>query len=106
MAAPIPIKKSGFIFSLCFHRNGADLGALSVAFPYSEHVRKSPFIIRLYGDSDASEQQSGRGWNGPSWQLKDRSSEGLDRAIQKSGRREAVIMMNSMHCCKRLKDRA
>jgi len=43
MAALIPIKNSGFISSLRFHRNGADSGTLlMVLTPYSQQVRKSP----------------------------------------------------------------
>ena len=68
MTVLIPIKKSGFISSLRFHRSGADSGMLLVVLtPYSEQVRKSPFRIKSYGRSDSSEQQSGRGWNRTSW---------------------------------------
>jgi hypothetical protein len=78
------MKKSGFISFLLFHRSGAVSGMLMLVLtPYNEQVRNSPFSIKLYGRSDAREQQSGRGWNGPSWQLKNRSSEGLNRYIQK-----------------------
>jgi len=49
MAAPIPIKKSGFIFSLRFHRRGTDSGMLpEVLVPYSEQVHKSPFSVKSY----------------------------------------------------------
>jgi hypothetical protein len=42
MAALIPIKKSGFISFLHFHRNGADSEMLLVVLtPYSEQVRES-----------------------------------------------------------------
>lgn len=73
MAVLIPIKKSGFISSLRFHRSGADSGMLlAVLTPHSEQVRKSPISIKSYDRSDAGEQQSGRGWNRASLQLNDR----------------------------------
>lgn len=101
----IPIKKRGFISSLCFHRNGADSGMLPVVLSlYSEQVHKNRFNITSYGDSDASEKQSGRSWNGSSMQLKDRSSERLDRYIQRMDGELSIIPMNQLHSRKRLKD--
>jgi hypothetical protein len=96
MAALIPIKKSGFIFSLRFHRNGADSAALPAAItPNSGQMRKSRVSIKSYGDSAGSKQQSGRGWNEPSGQLKYRSSEGLDCHIQRIVR-ILVVLMNPL----------
>ena len=105
MAVSIRIKINGFMFPSAFiAMELIQERSWQLKTPLREPRHKKRSGIKQYGLSNASRQQSGRHWNKVSWQLKDISSEGLNRCIQRIDGWFSVALMIHLHGCKRLKD--